>query len=118
MNIEKFTDRAREIVQGAQAAALRSGHQRLMPEHLLAAMLDDDQGLAGNLITAAGGDVKAAKIGVDGALAAMPQVSGGGDQMYLDPSLARLMDEANRLAEKSGDAFVTAERLLLALAMA
>ena len=118
MNIEKFTDRAREMVQSAQAAALRSGHQRLMPEHLLSAMLDDDQGLAGNLIAASGGDPKAAKAGVDGALAAMPQVSGGGDQMYLDPSLARLMDEANRLAEKAGDSYVTAERLLMALAMA
>ena len=118
MDIEKFTDRARQMVQGAQSAALRAGHQRLMPEHLLAAMLDDDQGLAGNLISAAGGDPKAAKMGVDGALAAQPKVSGGGDQMFLDPSLARLMDDATRLAEKSGDAFVTAERLLMAVAMA
>ena len=118
MNIEKFTDRAREMVQGAQSAALRAGHQQLTPEHLLAAMLDDSQGLAANLISAAGGDPKAAKLGVDGALAAVPKVSGGGDQMYLDPALARLMDEATRLAEKAGDAYVTAERLLMAVAMA
>ncbi len=118
MNIEKFSDRARGLVQAAQSLALRQNHQRLAPEHLLASMLEDDQRLATNLIAAAGGDASAARMGVDGALAAMPKVSGGGDQMYMDPSLARLMDDAVRVAEKSGDAFVTAERLLMAIAMA
>ena len=118
MNLEKFTDRAKGIVQAAQTIALREGHQRLTPEHVLAALLDDQQGLAINLIQAAGGDAAGAKSGTDAALAAMPKVSGGDGQIYLDPNLARLMDDAERLADKAGDSFVTAERLLMALAMA
>jgi len=118
MNLDKFTDRAKGIIQAAQSVAMRADHQRLGPEHLLAAMLEDDQGLAGNLITAAGGDLAAAKTGVDGALAAIPKVTGGEGQIYLDPRLARLMDDAEQLAEKAGDAFVSAERLLMAIAMA
>ncbi|MEM7059007.1 MAG: ATP-dependent chaperone ClpB [Pseudomonadota bacterium] len=118
MNLEKFTDRARGMVQAAQSIAIRADHQRLTSEHLLAAMLDDDQGLAINLINAAGGDAATAKAGSDAALAAMPKVSGGGGQIYLDPNLARLMDEAEKLSDKAGDSFVTAERLLTALAMA
>ncbi len=50
MNLEKFTDRARSMVQAAQTLALRAGHQRIVPEHLLKALLDDEQGLATNLI--------------------------------------------------------------------
>ena len=118
MNLEKFTDRARGAVQGAQSIAMRAGHQRLVPEHLLAALLEDSQGLAANLIQASGGDAAAAKAGIDAALAAQPKVSGAEGQIYLDPALARVVDDAEKIAEKAGDAFVTEERLLLALAMA
>ena len=118
MNIEKFTDRARGLVQLAQSLALRNNNQRLMPEHLLAALLQDEDGLAENLIQAAGGDVKAARMGSDAALAALPKISGGTDQMYLDAALGRIIDDASQIAEKAGDAFVTAERLLMAVAMA
>jgi ATP-dependent Clp protease ATP-binding subunit ClpB len=118
MDLEKFTDRARSMVQAAQTQALRAGHQRIMPEHLLKALLDDEQGLATNLIAAAGGDPKAVRTGAEAALARQPKVSGGNGQIYLDPGLARLLDEAGRIAEKAGDAYVSAERLLLALAMA
>src|SRR5690606_1861864 len=61
MNFEKFSERARGFVQAAQTIALRENHQRVMPEHLLKALLDDDQGFASNLINAAGGDARAAK---------------------------------------------------------
>ncbi|MEO1493516.1 MAG: ATP-dependent chaperone ClpB [Pseudomonadota bacterium] len=118
MNLEKFTDRARGFVQAAQTAALREDHQRLTPEHLLKAMLEDDQRLSANLIQSAGGDPVAALTGVDAAIAKMPKVSGGDGQLYLDPALARLLDEAGRIATKAGDSFVSAERLLLAVAMA
>ena len=118
MNLEKFTDRARSTVQAAQTLALRAGHQRIVPEHLLKALLDDEQGLAVNLIRAAGGDPRAAKAGVEAALARLPKVSGGDGQIYLDPGLARLLDEAGQIAEKAGDAYVSAERLLMAVAMA
>ncbi|HLS18393.1 MAG TPA: Clp protease N-terminal domain-containing protein, partial [Paracoccaceae bacterium] len=118
MNLEKFTDRARAMIQQAQMLALREGHQRLAPEHLLKALLDDDQKLSTNLITAAGGDAHTLATSVDAALARMPKVSGGDGQIYMDAALAKLLDEAGRLAEKAGDAFVSAERILLAIAMA
>ncbi|MHA1529141.1 MAG: ATP-dependent chaperone ClpB [Alphaproteobacteria bacterium] len=118
MNLEKFTDRARGFLQAAQTVALREGHQRLTPEHLLKALLDDEQGLAANLISAAGGDAKAAKQGVDAAIAKMPKVSGGDDQIYMEPSLARLLDEAEKIATKAGDSFISAERVLTAIALA
>ncbi len=118
MDLEKFTDRARGFVQAAQRTALREEHQRLSPEHLLKAMLDDETGLAANLISAAGGSAQEAQIGVDAALAKLPKVSGGDGQIYLDPSLARLMDDAQSISDKAGDSFVSAERLLSAVALA
>ncbi|MEM1299542.1 MAG: Clp protease N-terminal domain-containing protein, partial [Pseudomonadota bacterium] len=118
MNLEKFTDRARGLVQASQQIALREEHQRLTPEHILKALLDDSDGLSRNLIGAAGGDVAAAEACTDAALARMPKVSGAEGQIYLDPSVARLMDEAQKISEKAGDTFVTAERLLMAVAMA
>ncbi|MDA1323645.1 MAG: ATP-dependent chaperone ClpB, partial [Proteobacteria bacterium] len=116
-NLEKFTDRARGFLQAAQTIALREGHQRLTPEHLLKALLDDEQGLAANLISAAGGDAKAAKQGVDAAIARIPKVSGGGDQIYMEPGLARILDEAEKIATKAGDSFISAERVLTAIAL-
>ena len=98
---------------------MRAGHQRLTPEHLLKTLLDDEEGLAANLIRAAGGDSRAALAAVDAALAKLPKVEGAGaGQLYIAPELARLFEQAETLAEKAGDSFVTAERLLLALAMA
>ena len=84
MNFEKFSERARGFVQAAQTIALRENHQRFLPEHLLKALLDDDQGLAANLIARAGGDPSAALAAVDAALAKVPRVEGGGDQLYMD----------------------------------
>ena len=118
MDLEKFTDRVRGVVQASQALALREGHQRLTPEHILKALLEDNDGLARNLIGAAGGNVDAAMAGVDAALAKQPKVSGGEGQIYLDPAVARLLDDAQKISDKAGDSFVTVERLLMALAMA
>ncbi|MEO1458876.1 MAG: Clp protease N-terminal domain-containing protein, partial [Pseudomonadota bacterium] len=118
MDLEKFTDRARGFVQAAQTIALREAHQRLTPEHLLKALLDDESGLAANLLAAAGADAAAARQGVDAAVNRLPKVSGGDGQIYMDPALARLLDEAATVAQKAGDSFVTAERLLLAITLA
>ena len=118
MNIEKFTDRARGFIQAAQTIALREGHQRFLPEHILKALLDDSEGLAANLIARAGGDAKRALDAVDASLAKQPKVQGGGDQIYMDGATAKLLDQAEKLAEKAGDAYVPAERLLTAIAMA
>jgi ATP-dependent Clp protease ATP-binding subunit ClpB len=118
MDFEKFTDRARGFLQAAQTVAMREEHQRLAPMHLLKALLDDDQGLAANLISAAGGDARQARQGAEAALAKTPKVKGGDGQIYMDAALGRLLDEAQKVAEKAGDSYVTAERLLLALALA
>ncbi len=118
MNFEMYTDRARGFVQAAQSLALREGHQQFTPEHLLKVLLDDSEGLAAGLIRKVGGQPQVALNEVDQALAKRPQVSGGGaGQVYLAPELARVFDQAEKIAEKAGDKYVTAERLLSALAL-
>lgn len=116
MNIEKYTDRAKGFLQAAQTIALREGHQQFTAEHLLKALLDDNEGMAAGLIARAGGDPKLALQLTDAALAKLPKVTGGGGP-HLTPGLARVFDTAEKAAEKAGDSFVTVERLLLALAV-
>jgi ATP-dependent Clp protease ATP-binding subunit ClpB len=119
MDFEKFTERSRAFIQQAQGLAIRRNHQQLTPTHLLKALLDDKEGLAANLIRAAGGDPAEAKTRADAELDKMARVEGpGAGQLYLGPETARVFDTAEQLAEKAGDSFVTAERILLALAMA
>ena len=119
MDPEKYTDRAKGFLQSAQTLALREGHQRLTPEHLLKVLLEDREGLCANLIRAAGGDPRTALAAVDAELAKLPKVEGAGaGQVYLSPELARVFDAAEQLSHKAGDSFVTVERLLLALAAA
>src|SRR6266481_685075 len=118
MDFEKYTDRARGFVQSAQSLALREGHQQFTPEHLLKVLLDDPEGLASGLIDRAGGRSREALSAVEAALAKLPKVSGSGaGQVYLAPALARVFDQAQKVAEKAGDSYVTVERLLLALAL-
>jgi ATP-dependent Clp protease ATP-binding subunit ClpB len=115
--MEKFTERSRGFLQAAQTIAMREGHQRVLPEHLLKALMDDDQGLSSNLIKRAGGEPKRVQEAVDQMIARMPKVSGGDGQVYVDTALVRVLDEAEKLAKKAGDSFVPVERILMALAM-
>ena len=118
MDFEKYTDRVRGFVQSAQSLALREGHQQFAPEHLLKVLLDDPEGLAAGLIDRSGGNSRAALAAVEAALAKIPKVSGAGaGQVYLSPALARVFDQAEKVAEKAGDSYVTVERLLLAIAL-
>jgi ATP-dependent Clp protease ATP-binding subunit ClpB len=117
MDIEKFTERARGFIQSAQGLALRSNHQVLTPEHILKVLLDDEEGMASSLIKAAGGRADDVRMAVDAALAKMPKVEGGSGQTYMAPETARLLESAQDIAKKAGDSFVTAERLLQAIAM-
>ena len=117
MNLEKFTERSRGFVQAAQGIAMRESHQRLAPEHLLKALMDDDQGLSANLIAASGGDAGAVRDAVDAAVAKQPKVTGDAGQVYLDSTTGKVIAEAEKLAKKAGDSFVPVERLLMALAM-
>ena len=120
MNLEKFTDRAKGFLQSAQTVAIRMNHQRISPEHLLKALLEDEQGMASGLIKAAGGDAATALRETDAALAKVPAVSGSGAQQTpgLDNDAVRVLDSAEQVAQKAGDSYVTVERLLLALTLA
>ncbi|MCW2380749.1 MULTISPECIES: ATP-dependent chaperone ClpB [unclassified Sphingobium] len=120
MNLEKFTDRAKGFLQSAQTVAIRMNHQRISPEHLLKALLEDEQGMASGLIKAAGGDAATALRETDAALAKVPAVSGSGAQQSpgLDNDAVRVLDSAEQVAQKAGDSYVTVERLLLALVLA
>ena len=118
MNFERFTDRAKGFVQSAQSLALRENHQHFSPEHLLKVLLDDPEGLASGLIQRGGGDARAALQAVELSLSKRPKVSGSGSgQIYVSPETARLFDAAEKAADKASDKFVTAERLLLAIAV-
>ena len=117
MNFEKFTDRARGFIQAAQTVAQREDHQKLAPEHMLKALLDDEQGMAGNLITKAGGDAREVRAANDAAMAKLPKVTGDAGQVYIDSQTAKVLDEAEKLATKAGDSFVPVERILTALAL-
>ncbi|MEZ5676066.1 ATP-dependent Clp protease ATP-binding subunit ClpB [Thalassovita litoralis] len=117
MDLNKFTERSRGFIQAAQTIAMREGHQRLLPEHILKALMDDDQGLSANLINRAGGNAAAVIEAVNAAVDKLPKVSGDAGQVYLDTAAAKVLDEAEQVAKKAGDSFVPVERILLALAM-
>ncbi len=117
MNVEKFTERSRGFLQAAQTIAMRDGNQRLMPEHLLKALMDDDQGLSANLIRRAGGAPERVTEAVELAVGKLPKVSGDAGQVYADGATVRVLDEAEKIAKKAGDSFVPVERMLMALAM-
>ena len=117
MNMEKFTERSRGFLQAAQTISMRESQQRVLPEHLLKALMDDDQGLSANLIRRAGGAPERVIEAVNAAVAKLPKVTGGDGQVYIDPSLVRVLDEAEKVAKKAGDAFVPVERILMGLAL-
>src|SRR5947208_7713261 len=104
MELEKYTERSKGFVQSAQNLALRSGHQRLTPEHLLKTLLEDKEGLCANLIRAAGGDPQPVLLAVDAELNKQPKVEGGGaGQVYLSPQLARIFDDAETTPQTARD---------------
>src|SRR4051794_1783974 len=119
MNLEKFTDRARGFLQSAQTVALRMNHQRITPEHLLKALLEDEQGMAAGLIAAAGGRPEVAIRATDAALAKVPAVSGSGASQSpgLDAEALRVLDQAEQMGPRGGDSYVPAGGLRLALGL-
>jgi len=116
MDLSKFTERARGFIQAAQTIAIRENHQRILPEHILKALLDDDQGFASNLITRSGGDAKLVRDHVATTLSKLPKVEGVA-QAYIDNQTVKVIGEAEDIAKKAGDQFVPAERILTALAI-
>ncbi|MCJ2142796.1 ATP-dependent chaperone ClpB [Methylobacterium sp. E-066] len=119
MRIDTYTDHLKGLIQAAQSLAQRKGHQRLTPLHLLAALLDDEDGLAKRLIQSAGGRLDGLASALDRELAKLPSIEGGGaGQIFMAPETARLFDQAEERARAAGDSFVTVEYLLLAIAEA
>jgi len=117
MDIQKFTERAQGFLQAAQTIAIREFHQRIAPEHLLKALLDDEEGAAAGLIRTAGGDPKLAAAAVQTEIARQPKVQGpGAGQPQITPELVRVLDAAEQAATKAGDEYVAQDRLLVALA--
>ncbi len=117
MDLSKFTERSRGFIQAAQTIAMRESHQRLAPEHILKALLDDEEGLAANLIKRAGGAPDRVMQANDLALSKIPQVTGDAGQIYMDSGTGKVLDEAEKVAKKAGDSFVPVERILMALAL-
>lgn len=118
MDIEKYSERSKGFLQSAQSTASRRDHQQMTPLHLLLVLLEDKEGLCANLITAAGGDAKKALLGVETALGKLPKVEGtGAGQVYVTRDLNKVLEQAEKLAEKANDSFITVERILLALAL-
>ena len=118
MDFDRYTERARGVVQAAQAQAIARNHQRLTSEHILKVLLEDREGLCAGLIQAAGGDPGAALAGTESALDRLPRVEGGNGQLYMTNEASRLLTAAQEAADKAGDSYVTVERLLLGAALA
>ena len=117
MNLDKFTERSRGFLQAAQTIAARESHQRLGPEHLLKALMDDEEGMAAQLIKRAGGAPDRVLETVDIALGKVPKVTGDASQVFMDGQTIKVLDEAEKIAKKAGDSFVPVERVLTALAV-
>ena len=116
MNIDLYSDRAKQAIQSAQSLALARRHQQLAPEHLLKVLLEERDGLTRALLQSAGGRPDDADRAAEALLAKLPKVEGGAGQLYMKPETARVFADAEAGAKQAGDAFVTTERLLIALA--
>jgi hypothetical protein len=116
MNIDLYSDRGKQAIQSAQSLALARRHQQLTPEHLLKVLLEEKDGLTRALIQSAGGRPDEADRAVETALGKIPKVEGGSGQLYMKPEMAGVFAKAEEGAKKAGDAFVTTERLLIAIA--
>ena len=118
MDFEMYTERSRGFIQTAQSMAARANHQQMTPEHVLQVLLQDQEGMAADLLAAADADPKSALEGVSAELKRLPTVEGSGaGQVYLSTETTKLFGQAEEAAEKYGDSYVTAEMLLMALTL-
>jgi len=117
-NFDKYTERSRGFIQATQNLAEQRGNQYLTPEHLLKVLLDDKEGVATALLRDAGGDEEAARTSTEAEVGRLARVVADNTSVYVSRELLKVLQEAERLAEKAGDKFVPVEFLLLALAIA
>src|SRR5207237_872170 len=122
LDFANLTERARGLLQAAQMEALAGRHQNLLPEHLLKALIEDPEGLAGHLVRDAGGDPELLRTAAEERLERLPKATGpdskqgGPHPIFMSPELAAVLRHASEAARAGGDRFVTAERLLASLA--
>ncbi len=116
MDFEKLTNKSKELIQDVVNRAAREKHQFISTEHLLDVMLHMKDSPVTELLAKAGTDVPRLSDSVDAALKKIPSVSGESVQTVMNQDFTRVMMEAEKLAEMSGDSFVTIERILQALA--
>ena len=115
MNAEKFTQKTIETINTAQAMAQENGNQYLTPAHLLYALIDQDGGLIGSLLTKMGADCDAMLGELDAEIAKLPRVSGGSGETYASPETSKLLRFAEKAAEKLGDEYISVEHLMLGM---
>ena len=116
MNLEKFTERSREFIRSAQSDALASEHQRILPQHLLKVILDDEQEFAKNLLKKVSVDLRQLLVELDLSLKKVPRIKSENSQMFFDTQTLRVLEKAQKLAKENSDKFVSVERILCALA--
>ncbi len=116
MDISRFTERARTILQSAQGLAAEQSHQFITPTHLALSLLDDETGLVPRLLSIAGVEAEPARASLLVDLTNLPKVSGGGaEQVFLNKEMGAVVTRAQKLATEAGDQFVTTDRLLQAV---
>lgn len=116
MNLEKFTHRSQTMLQSGQSLAQRSNHQYYTPFHLLKAILEDPEGQCSFLIESSKGNVQNLLGLCNNELSKLPVITGENAQIYSSQELLKILDQADKLATKNGDHFISVEILFLAMA--
>ena len=106
MRYDKFTTKLQEALAEAQSLAVGQDHQQIEPQHLLAALLAQEDGLAGSLIAKAGGNPAALKQGLRQAIARLPKVEGTPGEVHVSRDLANLLNVADKEAQRRGDQYI------------
>ncbi len=114
MRLDRFTAKFQEALADAQSLAVGHDNQFIEPEHVMAALLAQEDGTVRPLITLAGSDPSALKILLDNALDKLPKVKGAGGDIQISSKTARLLNLCDKLAQKSGDSFISSEMFVLA----
>jgi ATP-dependent Clp protease ATP-binding subunit ClpB len=115
MNAEKYTQKALEAVKTAQSMAQENGNQYVTSEHLLYALLDQDGGLIGSLFGKMGVDCDGLLSELDTLIRNLPRISGGSGEVYASPEVGKILNLAEKTAEKLHDEYLSVEHLMLAI---
>lgn len=115
MNMQKFTQKSIEALQAAQNEALSNANQNLTEEHLLYALVSQKEGVIPNLFAKCGADISRIISETEKKIASMPKVTGGGDSLYMDSTLASALAEAEKEADAMNDSYVSVEHIILGM---